>query len=223
MNKVNDEGETIESLGYGVEFVSYPVVTAGVPRTSYDVRIDGETVQWFLYLDHRDQAKDLGMAFATGVRVARAKAAEKVKLAKGERKDWVTCPVCGESDMPKEMESGADEPGQGYITCMNLACASNGGDNASVLLTRFKDSLKNSLHVSEVARADLLSDLKSVQGDLQKLWRRNEVLEKALDNSCAPGCSHEGCETKDRKMYFAAFKDEDKPIDRKEAPAYLSA
>jgi len=34
--------------------------------------------------------------------------------------DWVECPVCGESDMPKEA---------GIIKCNNLECASNGGTN----------------------------------------------------------------------------------------------
>jgi hypothetical protein len=46
----------------------------------------------------------------------------------------VKCPICGEPDMPKRAEPGA-EAGQGYIECVNLACASNGGENASALKT----------------------------------------------------------------------------------------
>lgn len=46
---------------------------------------------------------------------------------------YVDCPICGESDMPKELEPVADEPGQGYVKCFNLCCASNGGTNMSAL------------------------------------------------------------------------------------------
>lgn len=38
--------------------------------------------------------------------------------------DWVTCPICGESDMRREKED------DGYlISCVNINCGSNGGDN----------------------------------------------------------------------------------------------
>lgn len=42
--------------------------------------------------------------------------------------DWVNCPICGEPDMKRE----SDDDGF-IITCTNLCCASNGGDNHSVL------------------------------------------------------------------------------------------
>lgn len=42
--------------------------------------------------------------------------------------DWVKCPICGEPDMRQEPE------GEGVlISCVNLACASNGGNNCSAL------------------------------------------------------------------------------------------
>lgn len=66
--------------------------------------------------------------------------------------DYVTCPVCGEPDMPKKLEPSAPK-GKGYITCMNLACASNGGDSAAVLLTRLgvakEGSSKDAARVEE--------------------------------------------------------------------------
>ncbi len=39
---------------------------------------------------------------------------------------WVTCPICGCSDMPWSSEG---DDGGGIIICSNLACGSNGGDN----------------------------------------------------------------------------------------------
>jgi len=43
------------------------------------------------------------------------------------RRDWVDCPVCGESDMRLE----ADEEDNAIITCTNHNCGSNGGSNWS--------------------------------------------------------------------------------------------
>lgn len=37
--------------------------------------------------------------------------------------DWVICPICGESDMRKEVDAG----GHSLIHCVNTNCASNGG------------------------------------------------------------------------------------------------
>lgn len=42
--------------------------------------------------------------------------------------DWVPCPICGEPDMERE----PDDDGF-IITCTNLVCASNGGDNRAAL------------------------------------------------------------------------------------------
>lgn len=54
------------------------------------------------------------------------------------QKVYVRCPVCGENGMPKELDQEAvDDPtpgcADGYITCGNLCCASNGGSNYSAL------------------------------------------------------------------------------------------
>ena len=46
-----------------------------------------------------------------------------------EIREWVRCPVCGESDMKQITD--ADE--NRLIFCVNLACASNGGSNTSAL------------------------------------------------------------------------------------------
>lgn len=40
-------------------------------------------------------------------------------------RDWVTCPVCGETDMRREV----DPEGHALIFCVNHNCVSNGGDN----------------------------------------------------------------------------------------------
>lgn len=45
------------------------------------------------------------------------------------KREWVNCPVCGESDMPSVTTQG----GQQKIECTNLCCASNGGTNVSAL------------------------------------------------------------------------------------------
>ena len=43
--------------------------------------------------------------------------------ADAPRTDWVTCPICGQPDMKKEI----DRDGNALISCVNLACWSNGG------------------------------------------------------------------------------------------------
>lgn len=48
----------------------------------------------------------------------------------GPSREWVDCPVCGESDMRKE----TDAEGNSLIFCVNHNCASNGGTNAIRLL-----------------------------------------------------------------------------------------
>ena len=47
----------------------------------------------------------------------------------GPTTDWVTCPICGESDMRRT----TDEDGNSLIHCVNHICASNGGTNSSQL------------------------------------------------------------------------------------------
>ena len=47
-----------------------------------------------------------------------------VKHKGGNRIDWVSCPICGESDMRRE----TDEEGYSLIFCVNHGCESNGGE-----------------------------------------------------------------------------------------------
>lgn len=61
------------------------------------------------------------------------------------KKEYVTCPICGESDMPKEIEPD-EECDQGYITCMNLNCGSNGGTNFEAL--RFANPEQESMRLA---------------------------------------------------------------------------
>lgn len=42
--------------------------------------------------------------------------------------DWVQCPICGENDMRSEPDGK-----RAIISCVNLICGSNGGDNFSGL------------------------------------------------------------------------------------------
>lgn len=72
------------------------------------------------------------------IQALRAKVAEAEKesrpgdylFAGCNQRDWVKCPICGESDMRREHE----ENGEGfYIACVNLACGSNGGTNFSAI------------------------------------------------------------------------------------------
>lgn len=93
--------------------------------------------------------------------------------------DYVDCPICGQSDMPKELEPGADVPGQGYIKCLNLACASNGGTNMCAL-PQSKD-IDWAMLIKERGDADreLVEGLKEIRevlkpeiGRLERQFRR---------------------------------------------------
>ena len=90
-------------------------------------------------------------------------------------REWVNCPICGESDMSKTPD-GDD----GFIiNCVNLACASNGGDNKSVVSA---DLLAIKRHM------DLCRSLLKVPDDevlavrieeiMAALVKRNEVLDR---------------------------------------------
>jgi len=48
--------------------------------------------------------------------------------------DWVNCPICGDCDMECTYEEDVK-----YIHCVNGACASNGGDNASEFLKKIRN------------------------------------------------------------------------------------
>jgi hypothetical protein len=45
--------------------------------------------------------------------------------------EWIHCPICGDSDMKCVHEDDVK-----YIHCVNGACASNGGNNASALFAK---------------------------------------------------------------------------------------
>ena len=42
--------------------------------------------------------------------------------------DWRDCPICGEPDMQFDVDKDTKN-GEGYLKCVNLCCASNGGAN----------------------------------------------------------------------------------------------
>jgi len=67
-----------------------------------------------LRLELDDTRKALARGFATN---------------QATRRDWVDCPVCGETDMCREV----DEDDNPLITCTNHNCGSNGGSNWSAL------------------------------------------------------------------------------------------
>lgn len=69
---------------------------------------------------------------ATPVSESHAAMAEEKKRPKLGRSDWVDCPICGESDMRKQIDPDSDD-GEGYIYCVNTNCGSNGGDNFAAL------------------------------------------------------------------------------------------
>jgi hypothetical protein len=50
-------------------------------------------------------------------------------------RDWVDCPICGDSDMQRE----TDQEGHSIINCVNTNCGSNGGDNFNAIQDRFAD------------------------------------------------------------------------------------
>lgn len=50
-------------------------------------------------------------------------------LPNSKNREWVKCPVCGESDMRKETDGDENS----LILCVNHACGSNGGDNFSAV------------------------------------------------------------------------------------------
>ncbi len=45
------------------------------------------------------------------------------------KREWVSCPICGEPDMRRE----ENKDGDALILCVNHACASNGGSNADAI------------------------------------------------------------------------------------------
>lgn len=56
-----------------------------------------------------------------------------LSMANPVKREWVNCPICGEPDMRRE-EDGNENV---IISCVNHACASNGGNNANVLLSKY--------------------------------------------------------------------------------------
>lgn len=55
-------------------------------------------------------------------------------------KNWVNCPICGESDTRREAED------EGFLLyCTNLSCASNGGDNFQAIKKRLTKEIGRDL------------------------------------------------------------------------------
>lgn len=76
-------------------------------------------------------------------------------------KDWVTCPICGEPDMRKELDS----EGNALIFCVNYACASNGGSNDNAISERRKVNLVSAFNFA-VERAQLVDLINGEIGDM---------------------------------------------------------
>lgn len=73
---------------------------------------------------------------------------------------WVKCPVCGESGMRRIPEP--DDPEKGYISCLNLNCGSNGGDDFSAANQPTKSAPR--VHVYDAALGEEIMSLgKAVQ------------------------------------------------------------
>jgi rubrerythrin len=75
------------------------------------------------------------------------------------RRDWVDCPVCGESDMRRE----ADEEDNVIITCTNHECGSNGGSNWSAF------PLQPDIHATGVVNPDVQLSPAEVTSEKQLL------------------------------------------------------
>jgi hypothetical protein len=90
---------------------------------------------------------------------------------------WVKCPICGETNMHREAEPNSD--GGGYIHCVNLACASNGGTNDSAMAKPTPvnpaegslDDARNRIkaHLDSIRAQDDLSAALSSCGDIDRL------------------------------------------------------
>ena len=70
--------------------------------------------------------------------VAERDKAVKCGLQHSVKREWVKCPVCCEPDMRWE----EDKDGNAVIFCVNHACLSNGGKNASGLYVNLNDAWK---------------------------------------------------------------------------------
>lgn len=83
----------------------------------------------------------------------------------GVTSDWVTCPVCGESDM--RMES--DEHGHALISCMNHNCFSNGGTNRSALPPAPPARMSHEEYVAECDEDQLRNLIERANARIEKL------------------------------------------------------
>ena len=68
-------------------------------------------------------------------------------------REWVPCPICGESDMEKV----ADGDDGFIINCVNLECASNGGTNADALYESRKADAETIANLKVTARRNWLA------------------------------------------------------------------
>lgn len=101
---------------------------------------------------------------ADGARLTKERDAALAKLAEAEKErlaflprrgihhiSWVKCPVCGDTEMRREEYAEGDA----LIFCTNHSCASNGGDNATVILTEPYKVIDTERQRVEKAEAEL--------------------------------------------------------------------
>jgi hypothetical protein len=109
-------------------------------------------------------------------------ATKESKAAPVVGREWVDCPVCGESDMRKE----TDGEGNSLVFCVNHSCASNGGLNHSAIAIEPSPALVPEGY--EVVNSNLLNSAKVVVLTSAKLLNTMDDLTKAkLDMDAADG------------------------------------
>jgi len=107
---------------------------------------------------------------------------------RGESREWVRCPVCGEPDMRKEYFGEEKYP---LIFCVNHGCKSNGGDNHDALqdqpqqfLTDLKAALERAegkLNEESAAQATIREHLARIEGLEEHNTALLAWIEKATD------------------------------------------
>jgi hypothetical protein len=92
------------------------------------------------------------------------------------KRDWVTCPVCGEPDMRRE----EDAEGAALILCVNHACASNGGTNSDAL-TKTTHTVADALAGALQRAADALNAIRQIHPEtVREAYDSEDVTDAAL-------------------------------------------
>ena len=79
--------------------------------------------------------------------------------------DWVSCPICGESDMRKE----AGDEGHALISCVNHNCLSNGGTNRAALPPAPPERLSHEEYVAGCDEDQLRNLIERANARIEKL------------------------------------------------------